>query len=56
MGMMMRIRMLRIADGMMMMGMTIMSRFKSHFRRKFSGKMPQTKLTTLIKHRPLLVA
>ena len=32
-----------------------MSRFhKSHFIQKFRGKMPQTRVSTLIKHRPLL--
>ena len=30
-----------------------MSRFQSHFMRKFTGKMPQTRVSTLIKHRPL---
>ena len=31
-----------------------MSRFhKSHFIQKFTGKMPQTRVSTLIKHRPL---
>ena len=28
---------------------------KSHFARKFTGKMPQTSWSTLIKHRPLLL-
>ena len=33
-----------------------MSRFhKSHSIRKFAGKMPQTRVSTLIKHRPLLL-
>ena len=33
-----------------------MSRFhKRHLARKFTGKMPQTRVSTLIKHRPLLL-
>ena len=33
-----------------------MSRFhKSHFIQKFTGKMPQTRWSTLIKHQPLLL-
>ena len=32
------------------------SRFhRSHFMQKFTGKMPQTRVSTLIKHRPLLL-
>ena len=33
-----------------------MSRFhKGHLKRKFTGKMPRTRVSTLIKHRPLLL-